>query len=43
MDLGAVIEPADVAAFMEVYVRQSAPKMEADEPKKEEREESPAR
>ena len=39
----AVITPADVAAFMDIYVRQSAPKMEVDEPKKAEREEEPAR
>ena len=43
LDLGAVITPADVAAFMDIYVRQSAPKMEVDEPKKEEREVAPAR
>ena len=43
MDLGAVISPKDVVAFMDIYVRQSAPKMEVDEPKKEGREEGPAR
>ena len=43
LDLGAVISPADVAAFMDIYVRQSAPRMELEEPKKEAREESPAR
>ena len=42
LDLGAVIKPQDVAAFMGIYVRQSAPKMEVGEPKKEEREEQPA-
>ena len=42
-DLGAVISPNDVAAFMDIYVRQSAPKMEVDEPKKEAREDDPAR
>ena len=35
LDLGAVIGPSDVAAFMDIYVRQSAPKMEVEEPKKE--------
>lgn len=39
LDLGAVITPHDVAAFLEIYARQSAPKMEVDEPKKEAREE----
>ena len=43
LDLGAIIGPADVAAFMDIYVRQSAPRMEVEEPKKEAREESPAR
>ena len=43
LDLGAVISPKDVAAFMDIYVRQSAPKMEVDESKKEGREEGPAR
>lgn len=42
-DIGTVIAPADVAAFMDIYVRQSAPKMEVEAPKKEGREENPAR
>ena len=42
LDIGAVIEPDDVAAFRDIYIRQSAPKMEVDVPKKEEREEQPA-
>ena len=42
LDLGAVITPADVAAFMDIYVRQSSPKLEVDESKKEGREEEPA-
>lgn len=43
LDLGAVITPEDVSAFMDIYIRQSAPKREVEEPKKEEREEQPAR
>ena len=43
LDLGEVIGPGEVAAFMDIYVRQSAPRMEVEEPKKEAREESPAR
>ena len=42
LDIGAIIGPADVAAFMEIYVRQSSPQMEVENPKKEEREEKPA-
>jgi len=42
LDLGAIIGPQDVAAFMEIYVRQSAPQMEVEEPKKDVREEQPA-
>ena len=41
LDLGAVITPADVAAFMDIYVRQSAPRMEVEEPKKEVGQEAP--
>lgn len=41
LDLGAVIGPSDVAAFMDIYVRQSAPKMEVENPKKEEGPEAP--
>ena len=43
LDLGAIIGPQDVASFMDIYVRQSSPQMEVEEPKKEEREEEPAR
>ena len=43
LDLGAVINPDDVAAFMDIYIRQSSPKQDVDAPKKEEREEQPAR
>lgn len=43
LDLGAVITPEDVSAFMDVYLRQSAPKRPVEEPKKEEREEQPAK
>lgn len=42
LDLGAVITPTDVAAFMKVYLKQSSPEVEVDEPKKEERVEQPA-
>ena len=38
LDIGAVIGPDDVSAFRDIYIRQSAPKMEVDVPKKEERE-----
>lgn len=41
LDLGAVIGPNDVAAFMDIYVRQSAPQMEVENPKKEEGPEAP--
>ena len=43
LDLGATIAPDDVAAFMDIYLRQSAPKRDVEAPKKEEREEQPAR
>jgi hypothetical protein len=39
LDLGAIITPADVTVFMNIYAKQGAPKMEVDEPKKEERDE----
>ena len=39
LDIGAVITPEDVAKFMEIYVRQSSPQMEVEEPKKEGRDE----
>ena len=42
LDLGAVIQAQDVAAFMEIYIRQSAPRMEVETPKKDAREEQPA-
>ena len=42
LDLGAVITPADVSAFLDIYIRQSSPAMEVDAPKKEAREEQPA-
>lgn len=41
LDIGAVIGPSDVVAFMDIYVRQSAPKMEVENPKKEEGPEAP--
>ena len=41
LDIGAVIGPADVAAFMDIYVRQSSPQMEVENPKKEEGPEAP--
>ena len=41
LDIGAIIGPADVAAFMEIYVRQSSPQMEVENPKKEEGPEAP--
>ena len=41
LDIGAVIGPADVAAFMEIYVRQSSPQMEVENPKKEEGPQAP--
>jgi hypothetical protein len=43
LNLGALITPRHVADFMDIYVRQSSPQMEVEEPKKEAREESPAR
>ena len=41
-DLGAIITPDDVREFLSIYVRQSNPKTDAEEPKKEEREAEPA-
>ena len=41
LDLGTVISPADVVNFMNIYVKQSAPKMEVENPKKEEGQEAP--
>ena len=42
LELGAIISPADAVVFMNIYVKQSAPRMEVEEPKKDEREEQPA-
>ena len=42
LDLGAVITPDDVRNFLGIYVRQSNPQLNQDEPKKEERETEPA-
>ena len=42
LDLGAVITPDDVRNFLEIYVRQSNPQLNQEEPKKEERETEPA-
>jgi hypothetical protein len=41
-DLGALITPDDVREFLTIYVRQSNPKLNQDEQKKEERETEPA-
>ena len=41
-DLGAIITPDDVREFLTIYVRPSNPKLNQDEPKKEERETEPA-
>ena len=43
MDLGAVATPEDVREFMSIYARQSEPKVNVEQPKKEERETEPAR
>ena len=43
LDLGAIITPDNVREFLEIYVRQSNPKLNQEEPKKEERETEPAR
>lgn len=42
LDLGAVITPDDVRAFLDIYVRQSNPQLDQQAPKKEERETEPA-
>ena len=42
LDLGAVISPDDVRVFMDIYVKQSSPELDQEEPKKEERETEPA-
>ena len=41
-DLGAIITPDDVRVFMDIYVKQSNPELDQEEPKKEERETEPA-
>ena len=41
LDLGAAITPGHVADFLRIYVKQSAPQMDVDPPKKEHREEKP--
>ncbi len=43
LDLGAVVTPDDVQVFMDIYARQSEPKVKVEQPKKEERETEPAR
>ena len=43
LDLGAVVTPDDVHEFMDIYARQSEPKVKVEQPKKEERETEPAR
>ena len=42
LDLGAIITPDDVRAFLDIYVRQSNPQLNQEESKKEERETEPA-
>ena len=42
LDLGALVAPAKVREFLDIYAAQSAPKMNLEEPKKEERETEPA-
>ena len=42
LDLGAIITPDNVREFLEIYVRQSNPKLNQEAPKKEEREAEPA-
>ena len=42
LDLGAVISPDDVRVFMDIYVKQSSPELDQEEPKKEERGTEPA-
>ena len=37
-DIGAVIKPSDVSAFMDIYIRQSAPAVPAESAKKKETE-----
>ena len=41
LDLGAVITPDDVRNFLEIYVRQSNPQLNQEEPKKEAGQEAP--
>ena len=42
LDLGALVTPAKVREFLDIYAAQSAPKMNLEGPKKEERETEPA-
>ena len=42
LDLGTVITPENVGEFIDIYVRQSSPKLDREELKKEERETEPA-
>ena len=42
LDLGALVTPAKVREFLDIYALQSAPKMNVEEPKKETRETEPA-
>lgn len=42
IDIGAVVTPSDVADFIRIYVRQSSPRIDVEEPKKEAPEETPA-
>lgn len=42
LDLGALVTPAKVREFLDIYASQSAPRLDAEEPKKEERETEPA-
>ena len=42
LDLGAVVTPKKVREFLDIYIRQSAPKIDVEEPKKGARETEPA-
>ena len=43
LELGTVATPENVREFMTIYARQSEPKINVEQPKKEERETEPAR
>lgn len=43
LDLGAVIKPDDVREFLDIYLRQSSPRLNPEEVKKETRETEPAK